>query len=91
MGTWLEKTALKQCHVISLLNIKVEPAMYTSGGKNTPGRGTRNCETLGVGTDLVIFQKQKASVAAVQKWSQCVEWDEVRDGQGLIMCTFGLW
>lgn len=53
MGTWLEKTALKQCHVISLL--KVEPAMYTSGGKNTPGRGTRNCETLGVGTDLVIF------------------------------------
>lgn len=55
MGTWLEKTALKKCHVSNLLNIKVEPAMCTSGGKNIPGRGTRNCETLEVGTDLVIF------------------------------------
>ena len=54
-GNRVREDALKQCHVSNLVNIKVEPAMYTSEGKNTPGRGTRNCETVEVGTDLVIF------------------------------------
>ena len=57
------------------------PAMYMYRGNNISGRGTKKFETLEVGTDLVMFQKQKenqcgwsSEMASVGRMSGGQEW-----------------
>lgn len=85
MAEWLEKTFLNKDNVSYFLNEKEEPGMCISRGRNILGRRTRRknsreYKALMMGTHLVMIQKQEATVAGVQKWSQCVDWDESRVG-----------
>lgn len=59
--------------------------MYIWGQKYSRQRNKEVHSSSGGNRLGRVLKTTKASVGGVQKWSQCVEWDEVRDGQGLIM------
>lgn len=86
MGEWLEKTSLNKGNVSCFLNEKVEPAICASGAEVFQAEEPGSAKFLWWEQIwLCSRNREKASVAGIQQWIQCVDWDKVKGGAGLIM------